>query len=68
MCLLLPQIEAAPGGGCYIEHTLAVKPVMRIPRYIAPYTSTIFKQQVGNLLQDLKHAIDAELEALATAN
>lgn len=62
------QIEAAPGGGCYIEHILAVKPVMEIPPPIAPYTSSIFKQQVLKLLQDLEGAIRRELAAAASAN
>lgn len=62
------QVQAAADGGCRIEHILAVKPVMEIPAAIAPYTSSIFKQQVGKLLQDLQHAIDRQLAATAAAN
>jgi ribosome-associated toxin RatA of RatAB toxin-antitoxin module len=62
------QVEAAPGGGCRIEHILAVKPVMEIPPAIAPYTSSIFKQQVGKLLQDLERAISKEVAAITAAN
>lgn len=67
LLLLLIQVEPAPGG-CRIEHILAVKPVMDIPAYIAPYTSSIFKQQVGKLLQDLEQAIAREVAAATAAN
>lgn len=67
-CLVSQQVLPAAGGGCRIEHILAVKPVMEIPAAIAPYTSSIFKQQVGKLLQDLEHAIDRQLAAKVSAN
>jgi ribosome-associated toxin RatA of RatAB toxin-antitoxin module len=62
------QVEPAQGGVCRIEHILAVKPVMDIPPAIAPYTSSIFKQQVGKLLQDLERAISREVAAVTEAN
>jgi len=58
-----------PGRGCRVEHVLAVKPLVSIPAAIAPYTSSIFKKQVADLLQDLEHEIiRQQAAALAEAN
>ena len=62
------QVEPAAAGGCRIEHILAVKPVMTIPPIIAPYTASIFKQQVAALLKDLEGEIDRQLATAAAAN
>jgi len=52
-----------------VEHVLAVKPLVSIPAAIAPYTSSIFKKQVADLLQDLEHEIiRQQAAALAEAN
>eukprot|EP00775_Hariotina_reticulata_P013851 gene13851-13973_t len=63
------QVEPLePGRGCRVEHVLAVKPLVSIPAAIAPYTSSIFKKQVADLLQDLEQEINRQASALAEAN
>ena len=47
------QVLPREGGGCVVEHVLAVKPLVDVPPAVAPYTSSIFKQQVAGLLRDL---------------
>lgn len=66
--LLLLQVEQAAAGGCRIEHVLAVKPLLAIPAAIAPYTSSIFKEQVAALLQDLNREICRQVAEQAATN
>lgn len=68
VCLpLWLQVIPLSGGGCRIEHILAVKPLLSIPAAVAPYTSSIFKSQVSALLADLQAEIDRQAAAVAAA-
>lgn len=58
------KVEALPCGGSRIEHVLAVKPLLSIPAVVAPYTSSIFKQQVAALLADLAAEIERQAAGL----
>lgn len=57
------QVTEAPGGGCCIEHMLAVKPVVPIPPAVAAVTSSIFVQQATDVMRDLCAEIARRQEA-----
>jgi hypothetical protein len=61
------QVIPLSGGGCRIEHILAVKPLLSIPAAVSPYTSSIFKSQVSALMADLQAEIDRQAAAVAAA-
>ena len=51
------QVRALPGGGCAIEHRLAVQPLLAPPDALAGYTQRIFVRQVEVLLEDLRREL-----------
>lgn len=57
-CTARRQVLPREGGGCVVEHVLAVKPLVDVPPAVAPYTSHIFKQQVAGLLRDLADEVE----------
>ena len=40
------QVHEHASGGCHIQHTMAVKPVVSAPRPLASYTQRVFERQV----------------------
>lgn len=47
------EVHGAENGGCTIDHTLSVKPVMVPPSMIGSFTKKIFSKQVVQILEDL---------------
>lgn len=52
------KVHEAENGGCIIDHTLSVKPVMVPPAMIGSFTKKIFSKQVIQILEDLDKALD----------
>ncbi len=57
ICMHALQVHALPGGGCTIEHRLAVQPLLAPPDALAGYTQRIFVRQVEVLLEDLRQEL-----------
>jgi len=51
------NIQEMPGGGCKVEHTLQVTPLISPPPAFAGYTSRIFIKQVTGIMEDLQQAL-----------
>ena len=55
--LILPfplQLQALPSGGCHVQHTLKVEPILDTPALFSGYSKKIFVQQVTQILNDLE--------------
>ena len=59
-CIVSLQLQGLPGGGCQVQHTLKVEPILDTPALFSGYTKNIFVQQVTKILEDL----DKELKRL----
>lgn len=53
------QVSEKPGGGCIINHVMAVTPTLSPPRPLGFYTRRIFERQVANILEDLSAVVPA---------
>eukprot|EP00892_Ulva_mutabilis_P008030 jgi/Ulvmu1/559/UM001_0567.1 len=51
------NIQEAAGGGCMVEHTLQVTPLLSPPPAFSGYTSKIFIKQVTGIMEDLQQAM-----------
>lgn len=51
------SVKEGPEGGCKVEHTLQVTPLLSPPPAFANYTSKIFVKQVTGIMEDLQQAM-----------
>ncbi|GMH39611.1 hypothetical protein BSKO_07509 [Bryopsis sp. KO-2023] len=52
------EVSEKQDGGCIIDHTLSVRPVVVPPAMIGAFTKRIFAKQVKQILEDLVEELD----------